>query len=152
MILMWHSITVGLAFDNSLDYELLDIVTVEIVGDEQSSFNYRLLKTWFLWIGKVSWYFRINDVWLTTDSTANQPYESIRSTQRKIKVIENGCQKIPIAYNTGTRVGFYAVGFAEETLPQNLYLRATILPCSSTVDCTKTCSSITASFINPDSG
>ena len=74
---------------------------------------------------------------LTTDSTDNQPYESIRSTQRKIKVIENGCHKVPIESNTGNRVAFFAVGFAQETLPQNLYLRATILPCSSTVDCKK---------------
>ena len=47
---------------------------------------------------------RINDVWLTTDPTANQPYTSIDTSQyKRTKVMENGCQKLPILSNNGLK-------------------------------------------------
>ena len=80
---------------------------------------------------------------MTTNPKKNKPYNSIdERCFKRAKVWENGCQKEPEVKNTGEEAKFYAVGFADMSLPQSLYLRASVLACPKTVDCKKHCQSI----------
>jgi len=125
---------VGITFDTTLNYNLMDTITIEVNEIQTGKFNYR-----------------INDIWLTTDPTANQPYTSIDTSQyKRTKVMENGCQKLPILSNNGLKVEFYAVGFADLALPQTLYLRASVLACPLSATCPKSgCTSVIGSWVAP---